>query len=139
VAWIEDCATVLEQAGVASRFSVPRTIFIGSRVNIVVSGEEAILSLVETGGIAPERTQNLTTLPAYEHPAAQVVARANKYAVARDLASKAYYALGAVRNTFINSGWYRDIKPLQEPLDLGLDYEGRARVAFNVMGAKRPS
>ena len=37
------------------------------------------------------------------------------------------------------STWYRDIQPLQEPFDLGLDDAGRQIVGFNVLATKRPS
>lgn len=37
------------------------------------------------------------------------------------------------------SVWYRDIKVLQEPFDLGLDANSRPRVAFNIAVTKGPS
>lgn len=35
--------------------------------------------------------------------------------------------------------YYREITPLQEPFDLGLDESGRQRIVFNVMAVKRAS
>jgi hypothetical protein len=54
------------------------------------------------------------------------------------MAAAAYAALFKIRNQFINSGWYKWIKPLQEPADIGLDTTGQARIVFNVIANKRP-
>jgi hypothetical protein len=68
-------------------------------------------------------------------PSAQILARANSKVQAEAKAWDAYRVMFRVRNKFINSGWYRDIKPLQAPIDLGLDDRGQIKYGFNVLAA----
>jgi hypothetical protein len=72
------------------------TIFAGSAAVLPTSG--TFLSIVETGGTSPERTQNSVSTPAYQRPSAQIVARADTYVAAKTLANAAYDALVGVRN-----------------------------------------
>lgn len=118
----------------------------GSSFKSIPDGDGPYLSIIETGGTNPEFTHNETIVPAYQHPGAQVVVRAGSYPVAYAMAKAAYFSAVKVRNEFIGSGvvsatgtWYRKIRPLQEPFDIGLDTKGRARCAFNLLGDKRPT
>lgn len=52
--------------------------------------------------------------------------------------SPASPATGSVTATFPGT-WYREIEPMQEPFELGLDETGRPRVVFNLRIAKGPS
>lgn len=130
--WLDDLVTQLEEDGVGT---LKVNIFTSSKAAIpmLVSGG-ATLVITETGGTAPDRTQNATIFPAYLRPGAQLVARANSYAAAREMADAAYQSLVKVRNQFINSGWYREIRPLQEPFEVPSDDRTQTRVAFNVVG-----
>lgn len=108
---------------------------------ILASGE-ATLSIVETSGSSPERTQNYVTRPAYLNLSAQFMARAGSYAKARAKAQVAYDAVVGIRNSWVTdgamlSGWYREIVPLQEPFDAGVDDRGQARCGFNVIAVRR--
>ena len=122
--------------------SVPvASIFVSSK-SVVPSGPTAVgpyWSLTVTSGTSPLRTQNSVAVPAYVRPGMQVFTRASTFAAAMIAARLAYDALVGVRNEFINGVYYRELNPTQEPFDVGLDGQGRAYVAFNITGVKRPT
>jgi hypothetical protein len=108
------------------------TIFIGAKAALPPQTAPApFMSLKMTGGMTPERTQNTTQPAAFQQPGAQIVARAPSYAAAKAMAYAAYAALN-VRNTIVNSRWYREISPRQEPADTGQDEFGRQMFTFNI-------
>lgn len=111
-------------------------------------GPGPFLSVISTGGSTPEYTHNKVLTPAYLFPGAQIVCRADDYNDAEEMLLNAMKSLTKIRNQYIGSGifsptgvWYRRIRLLQsEPIDLGLGGDDkRVRVAFNVLGDKRPS
>ena len=131
--FLDDLVTELEDAGVGTW---GLDIFTSTRAEIpVLPSGEASLQLIETGGTSPENTQNALGQPAFMRPSAQVLARAKSKVQAETKAWDAYRVFFRVRNKFINSGWYRDIKPLQAPIDLGLDDRGQIKYGFNVLAA----
>jgi hypothetical protein len=133
VPFLDDLVTELEDAGVGTWGT---NIFTSTRAEVpVLASGEASLQLIETGGTAPENTQNALGQPAFMRPSAQILARANSKVQAEAKAWDAYRVMFRVRNKFINSGWYRDIKPLQAPIDLGLDDRGQIKYGFNVLAA----
>lgn len=154
MSWPTDIALVLENAGVGVYGT---NIFIGSKKTLPMPADypDPLLSIIETPGTGQERTHNAVVVPAYQGPEAQIVARHETYEGARDMAWAAYYALVKVRNQYIGSGesfvgsgdafagnsgtFYREISPRQEPFDIGLDSDKLVRIAFNVLGKKRPS
>jgi hypothetical protein len=143
--WIYDLQFLLSGDGVGTNAGPNKNLFVSSQ-KVLPAGAGPFLSLVETGGSTPENTQNSTIVPAYQRPGAQIVVRADSYPDAYAMARAAYNSLVKVRNQFVGSGylsptgtWYRKIRPLQEPFDMGLDADGRPRVTFNVIGDKRPS
>jgi hypothetical protein len=119
----------------------------GASQKIIPAEGGPYLSVHETGGTSPENTQNSVIVPAYQKPGAQIVCRHASSPVAEAMARAAYNSLVKTRNQWIASGevsatgtWYRKIRPLQEPYDMGaLDAQGRTRWAFNVLADKRPS
>lgn len=92
--FIEEIVGLFVTAGVGTYGT---DIFAGSKANIP-SGAGPFLSMIETGGVAPERTQNEIGPPAYQRPSAQITVRATKYSEARAMARAAYNALVGVRN-----------------------------------------
>lgn len=79
-----------------------------ANVDIFVSSKRKLptddgpyLSLIETGGTTPERTQNDISPPAYPRPSMQLVARAKSYDAARIMARNAYNALVGIRNQIV--------------------------------------
>lgn len=128
---LDEISALLIANGVAS------VIYTGSGANLP-TGPGPYLSLIESGGTGPEYVQNQSA-PAYQRPALQVVARATKYTDARAMIAAAYNVLADKKNQMIGSVWYRSIRPLQEPFDIGLDDRQRTRVAFNLLAVKRPS
>ena len=115
-----------------------KSIFIGSRTALP-NGAGPYLTLIETGGYFPLRTHNSVSVPAYQRPTFQIMCRAATYPAARLMCQNAYDALAGVRNVELSGTWYIEISPIQEPMDLGLDETGRARVAFNINVIKRHS
>lgn len=141
--WIDDLVTLVEEGGVASVAAGTLTTSTKATLaRLPYVGSGALLSIIETSGSAPERTQNSVIRPAYLRPAAQFMARAFAYEDARALAQAAYNEVVGRRNVWItsplSSGWYREINPLQEPFDAGVDDRKMARCAFNVVAVKRP-
>jgi hypothetical protein len=146
VPWLDDLVTLVEDAHVAT-YGVDLFISTKASPPLLASGT---LSIVETSGSAPERTQNAVVRPAYIRPAAQFMARADTYERAREIARGAYNAVVGLRNSWViaareyepgaglRSGWYREITPLQEPFDAGVDDRKQARCGFNVIGVRRP-
>lgn len=153
--WVDDLVTLMEDAAVAE-YGVDLFVSTKGNVPLLASGT---LSIVETSGSTPERTHTRrsgatvvgNTRPAYQRPAAQIMARADSYPRAYALARAAYNAIvECPHNVWIvaereyeagaglQSGWYRDIVPLQEPFDAGVDDRKQARCGFNVIGVRRP-
>lgn len=141
MAWLDDLVTLMTDAGM----TLGDDLYTSTRSSppLLASGE-ATLTIVETSGSAPERTQNSVITPAYLRVAAQFMGRAKSYAKAREKTQAAYDQVVGIRNCWIvdvgglHSGWYREIVPLQEPFDAGIDDRGQARCAFNVIATKRP-
>jgi hypothetical protein len=140
-----DIVTLLEGAGVGT---LNTTIFTTSRAALPFLASGAALSVIETGGTAPLRTHTsrvsgfvqAVTSPAYQRPSALIMVRSKKSSEAEAMARAAYDALAGFRNGFINSGWYQEISPMQEPYDPGgPDDAGFYRCNFNVTAIKRPS
>jgi hypothetical protein len=128
----EDLVTVLESEGVGTGAV---DLFISSKTSL--PKDKTHLVIVETGGTGSLRTHNIPG-DAYENPSAQILARSISYVEARSLLARAYNALVKVRNQRINGTWYVEIRGLQKFIDLGLDENSHVRIAFNVLGNKRP-
>lgn len=123
--------------GVAQSLGVVgTTIFISSKA-VIPTGDGPYTSIIATGGAGARYAQNANT-PFAQRPGAQILVRALAYSVAEALARQWYNAL-TLRNVTLSGTYYQDLLPTQEPFDLGLDAQGRAQVAFNVMATKRPS
>jgi hypothetical protein len=96
------------------------------------------LTIIETGGTEPTRTQNMSGA-ATQRPTAQITTRATTYAAARAMAKAAYDALDGLYNVSLSGTQYLRIVARQEPTDIGVDDVGRPRVVFNVDAEKQPS
>jgi len=134
--FMEDVAFLLVANGFGT---VGTNIFYSTRAKIPV-GNGPYVSLIETGGLAPEKTQNRKTKPAYQRPGLQVIVRATDYIVARNRAVEVYNTISAVRNQFVGNApgtWYLNMAPQQEPFDGGSDEQGRPKVLFNIIAYKR--
>lgn len=132
MAWMDDLKTLIVAAGAPAA-----NVFKSSQAKIPPTGGPYI-SIIETGGTNPDRTQNVDG-DAYENPSAMILARGTDYEAARTLLSTIYTFVGKVQNQTVNGTWYVSIRPMQSQFtDLLPDEIGRARVAFNVLGNKRP-
>lgn len=130
--WLTDLQSIVVAAGLPTG-----SVFLSSRAGIP-TGDGPYLSIVETGGTSADRTHNRDD-DGYERPGAQITARALTYISARTMLQTAYDAVMAIENENVNGTWYVEIRPIQKFIDLLPDESGRARVAFNVLGFKRPS
>lgn len=131
--FLNDLTTEFVASGVSSGWGTD--LFTSTRAEILVISGVATLHLLETGGTAPENTQNATGQPAFIQPSAQITARADTKSLAEAKAWDAYRVCFRVRNRRINGNWYRSIKPLQQPTDLGVDDRGQIKYGFNVLAS----
>lgn len=127
---------------------IPLVNMFATSAKFLPKGPGPLLSVISTGGTSPDQTHNKLFSPAYLRPSAQIVCRADDYADAETMLFEAMTSLYKIRNEYIGSGifgptgtWFRSISLLQsEPIDLGLGGDDkRVRVAFNILGDKRPS
>lgn len=93
--FLEELTQLLVTAGVG----VFNTNIFNTSAADLPNGDGPFLTLVETGGTSPERTQNDIGPPAYPRPSAQVAVHGVTYAVSRAMARAAYNALVGIRNT----------------------------------------
>ena len=91
----EELIAILVAGGIASG-----AIF-ASTDSDVPDGDDPIITIIETGGAAPQEIHN--EIGAYPQPSAQFIARAGDYRAARTLAYQAYDALKVIRNTTITA------------------------------------
>lgn len=91
----EEIAVILELAGIA-----PDVIF-ASTAHTAPDGDDAVISIVATGGASPEEIHN--EIGAYPRPTAKLTARGKKYKEVRALAYNAYDALKVIRNEVITA------------------------------------
>ena len=118
------------------------TIFLGSNAKLPAADDAksaaGFLTLIETGGFAPTRTQDQASA-ATLRPTAQVMAHANSYKTARGLCRLAYLSLDGIYNTALSGVTYVRMVAQQEPTDAGLDAASRTAIVFNVEAEKAPS
>lgn len=91
-------------------------------------------TIIETPAFPPEYIHNQSN-PGYEYFGAQVMVRSASRIDARDRARR-HFDASSVWNRALPSGFYRSIRPTQEPWDFGLDDTGRIVYLFNVQGEK---
>lgn len=109
---------------------VDKDIFIGRHARLPKS-DGPFFTLIESGGFTPIQRHDRAWNP-YQQPSMQIVARASSSSIARNKAREAYDALVGIRNETIGDGQYLWIHVLQEPFELPVDEQGRARFAFNI-------
>lgn len=119
------------------------TLFCGENAKLPANvgapgGPVAIMTIISSGGLSPERTQNAVATPAYKRPGLQLMARAMRDEDARALCHAGYDALVGFQNMTMNGTYYRDITPQQEPFPAGKDAAGRVCRAVNFLVTKRP-
>lgn len=152
--FLDDVITLLVDAGVGV---AGVNIFAGSSAKIpsttsypsgdTTKGMGPYLSVIETGGVAPTRTQNVQGA-ATQRPTAQILVRAGiivgtqeAYTAARDMATEAYNTLDNLDGGItVNGIVYISVGVKQEPTDIGLDATGqRVQIVFNIGAEKQPS
>jgi hypothetical protein len=125
----------LEAMGVAVQApDAAANLFLGSRPDV----PDTVLVLYEYPGSDPEYVQN-SFFPIAEMPQIQVVARANRYEDASDLAWAAWSALAPVTNATLGTTYYRSIRPNGSPAILMRDTNDRVLLFFNASVEKEVS
>lgn len=140
MSFLDEIAARLVSEGVGTLDATAASaIFKGSKA-VIPSGLGPFISIAETGGTRPMKSQRS---PKYQRPSAQIVVRSTSRAVARAKAKAAYDALGSASgglyNVTLGGTFYVSIEVVQEPFDLGLDSDGRPRIAFNINAVKLAS
>lgn len=104
----------------------------GSKAS-VPEGVGPFVMLRATGGTSPTYVQN-DDGPSCRYPAYQLMVYCADGDVAVTTATDLFHVYARVHNLMVGPRRYRSTKPLQEPMDHGLDAGGkRARVAFNLI------
>lgn len=134
--FLNDLVTLLEDDGIGAFGQV---IFTSSKSAVpapVLPNGSGTITIVDTGGTSADRTHNAVIRPAVVRPGAQIVCRAPNYDTAKALAHRAYDVYVQVRNQWVNSGWYLEIVPRQEPFDGGVEPGpgAQSKCIFNVLG-----
>lgn len=140
--FLDDMVTLFEADGIGAFGTV---IFTSSKSAVptpVLPNGSGTVTIVDTGGTTADKTHNAVIRPAIVRPGAQIICRAPNYDTAKALAHRCYDVVVQVRNQWVNSGWYLEIAPRQEPFDGGADPGpgAQSQCIFNVLGrvGKRP-
>jgi hypothetical protein len=91
---IEEFVTILTAANIGT---FGKDLFAGAQA-VIPDGDGPIISIKETGGRAPLKTQNTGAVPKYGMPTVQIIVRAASYTLARSKANAAFSALVKVVN-----------------------------------------
>lgn len=126
----EDLASVLASVGLGVAGT---TIVVGAASKVPTAGR--CVSIRDTPGFGSVGTHDDRDF--IRQPSAQVVFRDPDGGAARATAETGRAALVAVVNQDINGRHYLSIKPVGEAYDLGVDTQGRSRIALNVNGRYR--
>lgn len=132
--WVEDLGTLCQNVGAAT----PGYDLFTSLSATLPTLASGVVSVIEYDGGPPERTQNSVLTPGYINVKAQFMVRALTPDLARLKARACYAAVTGLRNAFINSGWYREITALGEPVEMPTGDRGQRVYKFSVRGVKRP-
>jgi hypothetical protein len=133
--FIDDVIFLLTEAGLGAYGT---SIFKGTKP-VIPLGAGPFTSVARTGGQGDAGTHNLSRITiAYERPSAQILVRAEVYEDAQTAIEIAYDALNFY-DRFVNGTWWMRCSPKQEPFELPVDENGRARFAFNIDSEKRLS
>lgn len=133
--FLDDMITLLEADSVGV---FGQTLFTSSKsappAPVLPNGSGTI-TIVETDGTSADRTHNAVIRPAIVRPGAQIVCRAPNYDAAKALAHLAIDVYVQVKNQWVNSGWYLEIVPRQEPFDGGPEPGpgAQSKCIFNVL------
>lgn len=96
--FLEEIVKILVNAGVGVYGT---TIFASQQATLPINNT-TIMTIRDTGGTRPLRTQNSFPTIASRQPGAQITVRGETYAAARRVAFTAYDALARVRNQTVN-------------------------------------
>lgn len=110
-------------------------VFTSSKASIP-EGPGPFYTIAGTSGFSGIRIHN-SVQPSLIRPSVQIVVRALTSDIAETKAREAAEIV-RIRNREVNSVWYLEIDPVQEPFEIGLDDKSRPRWAFNVNSLRRP-
>ena len=99
---------------------------------------DTCVAIYETMGQSPDDTFGGSTVPVFENPRIQVVARATAYADSASLAADIWTQLQKVDNETLASTRYQRIESVQSPFALDRDQRERMVTVCNYQVQKTP-
>ncbi len=97
--WEDEVAKIIEDAGLGTRSSPNRTIFIG-RGAVLPTGDGPYITILDSGGVAPLETHNSDL---YERLSCEIIIRAKGFQTARTRALAIWRALDGVRDQTVTA------------------------------------
>lgn len=128
---VEDVGTFL--AAQSTRFTLGTNLFL----NLLPDEPNRATSLIETGGVAPNRIFGSTT-PAWENARIQLASRSTSSTQARADADAAWTILEGVSNSTLSGSTYLRISAVQSVFLLERDERARPVFASNFDVQRRP-
>jgi hypothetical protein len=105
--------------------------------SILPPAPDAVVSLFESGGLAPEKRFGTKGIE-WERPAIQIVARGapDDYATPRATLQTVFESLAEIETEDLSGTRYYLSEPLQQPFALDRDAQSRPSIAFNILLTK---
>lgn len=127
---LDDLADILSSGGLGS---VGTTTDFSIYKSITPASPDKVISLHETGGVAPFRKMHSTAGDVVaERPRVQVVVRSMLYSTGRQKVNDAWKALEGLPERTVNGTRYLYAAAVQSPFPIGRDENNRVLFAFNL-------
>ncbi len=127
---LDDIGDLLSTGGIGT---VGSTADYGIYLGVMPNAPDKVVSINETGGVAPYRRMTDTAGEvAAERPRVQVIVRSTLYSTGRQKANDAWKLLESLPERTINSTRYLYAESVQSPFLIGRDENDRVMIGFNV-------
>jgi hypothetical protein len=134
MALLTDVSTYLASTVTDATLVVGTNLFLGR----LPEDPDTCVAIYETMGQSPDDTFGGSTVPVFENPRIQVVARAAAYADSASLAADIWTQLQKVDNETLTSTRYQRIESVQSPFALDRDQRERMVTVCNYQVQKTP-
>ncbi len=127
---LDDIGDLLSTGGIGT---VGSTADYGIYLGVMPNSPDKVVSINETGGVAPYRKMTATAGEVVaERPRVQVIVRTTLYTSGRQKANDAWKLLESLPERTINSTRYLYAESVQSPFLIGRDENDRVMIGFNV-------